>query len=85
MRIPDLYPLSKWRPDVLVSTGVSDRFSESDIRQALQAHGSLRSTEPTRVQVRHLGSVIIASDPRRRQTVVLRPDEFRAIEKARRS
>lgn len=74
------HPLSHWRPDVLVSSGVSDRLSESEVREAIRAHRSYRSHQPTRVQLRH-GSVIVASDPRSEQTLVLRPDEWRQYER----
>lgn len=76
-------PLSRYRPDVLVSAGVSERFSESDLRQALRLH-EYSSPRPTRVQVGPYGSVIIASNPREQTTVVVRPDEWRELERSER-
>lgn len=85
MRAPAFFPLSNWRSDVLVSTGVSDRFSDTDIRAALREHGSLRDDAITRVRVGELGSIVVRSDPRSRRTLVLRPDELRLLQSQGRS
>ena len=65
--------------EVLATEGALSRFSELQVRQALKAHGNLRSQRQTKHRLGNSGTLVILSSPLSPPTL-LTPAELRELE-----